>query len=93
MMSREQAIFFEVMDDLDIEGDLEPLFFAYHDFILKNNITNVPDLEVFRIAKECIKSYVELQTSSIDFYDLRWDILETLDLDDAEWEYVDQAEI
>ncbi|MGD8191844.1 hypothetical protein ACQCN2_17905 [Brevibacillus ginsengisoli] len=89
MMTKEQAIFFETMDDLNFEGDLEPLLFAYHDFVVGFDFTNVTDIEIHRRAKECLLQHKELLDSPICFYDERHNILETLDLDSAEWEYLD----
>lgn len=88
-MTREQAIFFETMDDLDCDGSLEPLFFAYHDFIIGDDLTKDTDLEVHRRAKECLLRYKPLLDSPICLYDKRRDIIDHLDLDCAEWEYLD----
>ncbi|MET3291825.1 UNVERIFIED_CONTAM: hypothetical protein ABID98_004395 [Brevibacillus sp. OAP136] len=91
MMTREKAIFFETMQDLNIDGSLEPLFFAYHDFISGFDFSNVSDVVVHARAKECLKRYRPLcSNAEIDFYDMRWDILEKLDLQNAEWEYLDK---
>lgn len=46
MMTREQAIFFEVMDDLNFCGILEPLIFSYHAFISGYDFSSATDLEV-----------------------------------------------
>ncbi|MCR8963935.1 hypothetical protein O0550_12095 [Brevibacillus halotolerans] len=88
-MTREQAIFFEVMEDLNLEGAIEALFFAYHEFIVETDTENATDLEVHRKAKECLLRCKYLLNSDICFYDLRWDILKNLALDDAVWEYAD----
>lgn len=89
LMTREQAIFFETMEDLDCDGSFEPLFFAYHDFIVGVDLTRATDLEVHRRAKECLLRYKPLLNSPICFYDKRRDIIDQLDLDSAEWEYLD----
>lgn len=87
-MTREQAIFFEILEDFAWDGSLEPMFFAYHDFISGIDFTTLSDLEVHRRAKDCLRRYEGLYDHC--FYDLRWDILEQLDLEDAEWEGRDQ---
>jgi hypothetical protein len=88
-LTREQAIFFEVMLDLNYEGYTEPIIFAYHDFISNCDLSKMSDLEVHRRAKECFKRYQHQWFGPEDFYEIRWDILEQLDLDEAEWEYLD----
>lgn len=88
-MTREQAIFFELIEDLDFYGSLEPMFFAYHDFVIGFDFTTATDLEIYRRAKDCFLRYKALLESTICFYDERWNILEKLDLDSAEWEYMD----
>jgi hypothetical protein len=92
MMSREQAIFFEVMEDFNFEGAIEPLVFAYHDFIMETSLPNLSDIEVHKKAKECFLRYKDFWWADIDYYDMRWRILETLNLDEAEWEYADLKE-
>lgn len=89
IMTREQAIFFETMEDLDCDGSLEPLFFAYHYFIIGVDLTTATDLEIHRRAKECILRYKPLLDSPICLYNQRRDIIDILNLDDAEWEYLD----
>lgn len=88
-MTREQAVFFEIMEDLDCEGSLEPLFFAYHDFIVGGDLSGATDIETHRRAKESLLRHKPLLNSSICFYDKRRDIIDHLDLDSAEWEYLD----
>ncbi|NOU95321.1 hypothetical protein GC093_19125 [Paenibacillus sp. LMG 31456] len=90
LMNREQAIFLEVMDDLDFNGILEPLIFSYHDFLSGYDFSISTDLEIQKRARECMKKYMIMQDTSICFYDQRWEILKTLDLDAAEWDYLDQ---
>lgn len=94
-MLREQAIFFEVMEDLYISGHLEPQIFAYHDFIMNFDFSSATDLEIHARAVECLKRYEEMikgkSSKSRIFYDMRWDILEKLDLENAKWEYRDRA--
>lgn len=89
MMSREQAIFFEVMSDLALDGQIEPLFFSYNDFILNFDFSHASDMEVYFRAKECLKRYKHLLLAD-GFYDMRWDILETLNLEEADWENIDE---
>ncbi|MCG7317913.1 hypothetical protein [Brevibacillus laterosporus] len=90
MLSREQAIFFEVMSDLALDGYIEPLFLSYTDFIFNFNFSQATDMQVYHRAKECLKRYEHLLlTDDFCFYDMRWDILEKLDLEDADWENLD----
>lgn len=88
-MTREQAIFFETMEDLNFEGYTEILILAYHEFICGVDFSKLNDVEVHSRAKKFLKQYQQLWYSDVDLYDLRWDILEQLDLNEAEWEYLD----
>lgn len=88
-MTREQAIFLETLDDLCFEGYTEFLIFAYHEFLTGMDFTSASDIEVHRKAKEVILKYQELWYKDISFFDERYEILEQLDLDNAEWEYLD----
>ncbi|NRR05630.1 hypothetical protein HP570_25795 [Brevibacillus sp. RS1.1] len=89
-LSREQAIFFETMLDLNYEFELELLILAYHDFS-RLDFSLLSDKDVHSRAKHLIKHY-EALGKGVDLYDTRWAILEKLDLDDAEWEYLDLDE-
>jgi hypothetical protein len=94
-MKREQAIFFEVIQDMALDnGHFEPFFFAYDDFIRGVDFSTLTDLEIHQRAVSCLEKYKDLIDFScdVDFYDLRWDILEKLDLDDAQWFYLDRKE-
>jgi hypothetical protein len=91
-MTREQAIFFETMDDLNFEGYTELLILSYHEFITGFDFSEASDIDVHRRAKKVIKKYQQYWYSAVNFFDLRSEILEKLELDDAEWEYLDQKE-
>ncbi|GIO10080.1 hypothetical protein J31TS6_61080 [Brevibacillus reuszeri] len=86
-LSREQAIFFETMLDLNYEFELELLILAYHDFS-RLDFSVLSDKDVHSRAKHLIKHY-EALGKGVDLYDVRWESLIKLDLDDAEWEYLD----
>lgn len=88
-MTREQAIFLETMDDLCFEGYTEFLIFAYHEFLSGMDFSTASDIEVHRRAKEAILKYQDYWYKDINVFDERYEILEQLDLDDAEWEYLD----
>lgn len=88
-MTREQAIFLETIDDLCFEGYTEFLILAYHEFSTGMDFTSASDIEVHHKAKEVILKYQEFWNKNISFFDERYEILEQLDLDDAEWEYLD----
>ncbi|KMZ42643.1 MULTISPECIES: hypothetical protein [Bacillales] len=89
MMTREQAIFLETMDDVGFEGYTEFLIFAYHELISGMELTSASDVEVHRRAKAVILKYQDYWYKDVNFFDERYKILEQLDLDDAEWEYID----
>ncbi|MGG0888129.1 hypothetical protein [Brevibacillus parabrevis] len=86
-LSREQAVFFETMLDLNYEFDIELLILAYDDFS-RLDFSLLSDKDVHDRAKHLIKHY-EALGKGVDLYDLRWGVLEKLELDDAEWEYLD----
>ncbi|MGG4492440.1 hypothetical protein [Brevibacillus reuszeri] len=86
-LSREQAIFFETMLDLNYEFEIELLILAYHDFS-RLDFSVLSDKDVHSRANHLIKHY-EALGKGVDLYDVRWEILIKLDLDDAEWEYLD----
>ena len=89
MMTREQAIFLETMDDVGFEGYTEFLIFAYHELISGMDLTSASDVEVHRRAKAAILKYQDYWYKDVNFFDERYKILEQLNLDDAEWEYID----
>lgn len=90
-MTREHAIFFETMDDLCVEGDLEPLFYAFQDFFTECDLNKMSDLEVHLKAKECLKRYQHLWNSlDVCLSQLRCSVLEKLNLDEAEWEHANR---
>lgn len=74
------------MMDLNYEIELELLILAYHD-ILRLDFSLLSDKDVTSSAKHLIKHY-EALGKAVDLYDMRWAILEKLDLDYAEWEYL-----
>lgn len=89
-MTRELAIFLEVMDDSNFEGLTEFLILAYHDFVTGFELSRMSDVEVQIAAKELINKYQHFWYSNVDFSSNRLDILEKLNLDDAEWESQDE---
>ncbi|MED4782694.1 hypothetical protein [Brevibacillus choshinensis] len=91
-MTREQAIFLESMDDLSFEGNSESLIFAYCEFQFGVDFSTANDIEVQRRAKMAIKKYQEYWEQDRELFDERYIILDQLDLDDADWEYLDYSE-
>lgn len=90
-MLREQAIFFEVMEDLYISGSTEGIILTYHDFITGFDFSTATDLEIHKRAVEYLKKNETRYRDYLNIYNQKHDILETLNLEDAKWEYRDQA--
>lgn len=91
-MTRVQAIFLETMDDLCFEGYTELLILAYDEFLTGFDFSTADDLEIHRRAKAVIKRYQDYWIHGVTFLDVRNEILDQLDLDEAEWEYLDKME-
>ncbi len=89
-MNREQAIFIELMMDLDFFGATEAIIFAFDDFIRNFDIKQLSDLEVHQRAKECLLRYQSVLLEDDFLYEKRQDVLEKLDLEDAVWEFLDE---
>jgi intein-encoded DNA endonuclease-like protein len=90
-MKREQAIFFEVLDDLDIGGVIEPAFFAYDDFVRGFDFDSATDLDIHSRAVVFLKKY-RIDNVNTDFYEIRQDVLDKLNLEHAQWEYRDEQQ-
>ncbi|QDX92447.1 hypothetical protein EEL30_08975 [Brevibacillus laterosporus] len=91
-MNREQAIFIELMMDLDFFGATEAIIFAFDDFIRNFDIKQLSDLEVHQRAKECLLRYQSVLWEDEFLYEKRQDVLEKLDLEDAVWEFLDEID-
>lgn len=90
LLTREQAIFFETIEDLAFEGRTELLILAYHEFLSEYDFAKTSDVQVHLRAKELIQKYQQLWYTDVNLDELRWEVLEQLDLEDAAWEYLDQ---
>lgn len=94
-MRREQAIFFEVLEDMCVMEKLrstEPLIFIYDQFIRDFDFESASDLDIQKRATDAVRAY-EPVLSDIGLgqrlYHQRHDILEKLDLEQAPWTYED----
>lgn len=92
-MLREQAIFFEVMEDLQIEGSTDIIILTYHDFITGFDFSSATDVQIHERAVEYLKKENSYWRDYEGVYHKRHDVLEKLDLEGAKWEYRDHTSV